>query len=77
MWSSQKNNEDDRRREGAPVCSGTHDESFSTIQSQILALDPLPSIDKIFNMVQQEQNHRSIMVARDQRNEIASASAVV
>ena len=27
-----------------------NDESYSTIRSQILALDPLPSLDKIFNI---------------------------
>jgi len=30
---------------------GLHDEAFSTIQSQILELDPLLTLDVIFNMV--------------------------
>jgi len=34
-----------------------NDEVFSTIHSQILALDPLPTLDVIFNMVTQEENH--------------------
>ena len=31
---------------------GLDNENYSTVRSQILVLDPLPSIDKIFNMVQ-------------------------
>jgi len=38
---------------------------FSTVQSQILALDPLPPIDRIFNMTQKEENHKRMMVERD------------
>ena len=37
---------------------GLDDDSFSTIRSQILALDFLPPLEKIFNLVQQEENHR-------------------
>ena len=44
---------------------GLNDEAFSTIRSQILALDPLPNLDVIFNMVTQEENHRRIMMERD------------
>ena len=48
---------------------GLDDDCFSTVRSQILAFDPLPSLDKIFNMVQQEENHKRVMVARDSRHE--------
>jgi len=34
---------------------GLNDETFSMIRSQVLALNPLPSIDVIFNMVTQEE----------------------
>ena len=40
---------------------GLDDEAYSNVHSQILALDPLPSLDKIFNMVQQEENHKKVM----------------
>jgi len=33
---------------------GLDDEAYSNVRSQILTLDPLPALDKIFNMVQQE-----------------------
>ena len=47
---------------------GLNDEVFSTIRSQILALDPLPTLDVIFNMVTQEENHRRVMLGRDNRS---------
>ena len=36
-------------------------------------MDPLASLDKIFNMVRQEENHKSVMGARDHRYETAVA----
>ena len=44
------------------------DEVYSNIRSQILALEPLPSHDKIFNMVSQEESHKDIMIRRDDQN---------
>jgi len=52
---------------------GLNDDLYSTIRSQILALNPLPPLDKIFNIKQQEENHRKIMTARDNRGEIGVA----
>ena len=43
---------------------GLDDDSFSTVWSQVLALEPLPSLDKSYNMVQQEENHKSMMANR-------------
>jgi len=40
---------------------GLDDDSYSTIRTQILALDPLPLIDKIYNMVQEEHNYKHMM----------------
>ena len=44
---------------------GLEDESYATVRSQVLAMDPLPSLDRIFNMLQQEENHKSLMLGRD------------
>jgi len=55
---------------------GPDDEVYSTIQSQILALDPLPSLDKIFNMIQQEENHKKMMMNRDVKQENVAVFAV-
>ena len=38
------------------------DESFSSVCSQVLACEPLPSLDTIFTIIQQEKNHKRIMV---------------
>jgi len=54
---------------------GLDDDSYSIVHSQILVMDPLPSIDKIFNMVQQEENHKRMMSDRDQRSETMAAYA--
>jgi len=54
---------------------GLDDDRYSTIRSQILAMDPLPSIEKIFNMVQQEENHRSAMSNREAQPKTMAAFA--
>ena len=41
-----------------------------------MALEPLPSLYKIFNMVQQEENHKRVIFRRDQRYAAAAAFAV-
>ena len=61
----------------ASILMGLNDKSFFTIRSQILALDLLPSLDKIFNVVQQEENHKKVMGARDQRYETTATFAVM
>lgn len=40
---------------------GFDDDLFSNIRGQILALEPIPPLDKIFNMVQQEENHKRMI----------------
>ena len=41
---------------------GLNDDAYSTIRNQILAMDPLPSLDRIFNITQQEENHKKVVV---------------
>lgn len=53
---------------------GLNDDLYSTARSQILALDPLPPLDKIF-ITQQEENHRRVMITRDNRGETGMAFA--
>ena len=48
---------------------GINDETFATTRSQILARDPLPYLDTIFNIIQQEENHKKVMIGRDHRSE--------
>ena len=47
---------------------GLNDETSPTIRSQVLALDPLPSINVILNMITQDENHKKVMIARDHRS---------
>ena len=42
---------------------GLNDDSYAIVRTQILALDSLPPLDKIFNMTQQEEAHKQVMVA--------------
>jgi len=44
---------------------GFSDESFTSVRNQVLACDPWPSLDTIFNIIQQEENHKCIMMERD------------
>jgi len=55
---------------------GLNDENFSTIRNQVLTLEPLPSIDVIFNMITQEENHNNLMLARDRRSDHVVAFTV-
>ena len=68
-----KMNEEDKVHQ---FLMGLDDDAYSNIRSQILALDPLPSLDKIYSMVQQEENHKKVMQGREHRPENASAFAV-
>ena len=55
---------------------GLGNDAYSNVRSQILALDPLPPLDKIYSMVQQEENHKKVMQGREHRHKNASAFAV-
>jgi len=50
---------------------GLNDDVYSAIRSQILGLEPMPSPDRIFNMVSQEENHKTYMISKDDRREAA------
>lgn len=52
---------------------GLNDEKYSNIRGQILAIEPLPTLDKIFNMVHQEENRKHFMMDRDDKSESAAA----
>jgi len=52
-------------------------DTYSQIWSRILTLDPLPSPDPIFNMVVQEENHKSMMPRQGDMIESANAFVVV
>ena len=54
---------------------GLNDELYATLRSQILALDPLPTLDKIFSMTQQEESDKKLILARDNRIESGVAFA--
>ena len=42
------------------------------MRSQLLAFDPLPSLNKIFSVVQQEETHKPVMRERDHKTEAAA-----
>ena len=56
---------------------GLNNDLYSSIRSQILTLDPLPSFDRIFNMVVKEENHNSLMHEKEDRIESAAAFAKI
>ena len=53
------------------VLMGLNDDLYSTLRNQILALDLLPTLDRIFNMTQQEESDKKVIIARDNRTESA------
>ena len=48
---------------------GLNNDEFSFIRSQLLAQDSLSQLNKNFNIVMQEENHRKVMVQGDNNNE--------
>jgi len=54
---------------------GLNDELYATMRTQILALDLLPPLDKIFNMTQQVEAHKQVMINRDIKNEASMVFA--
>jgi hypothetical protein len=47
---------------------GLDDSIFETIRTNILSTDSLENLSKIYSMVVQEERHKSIVRARDERN---------
>lgn len=37
------------------------DESYDTIRTQIINMEPLPSLDRVYAIITQEESHRSVM----------------
>ena len=55
---------------------GLNNEIYASIRGKILTIEPLPSLDKIFSMVHQEESHKHMMLLRDDRDESATAFAI-
>ena len=55
---------------------GLNDNEFLSVRSQLLAQDSLPQLDKIFNVVMQDENHRKVMVQLDSNVETEVAFAI-
>jgi len=55
---------------------GLNDDNFSHIRSQLLAQESLPQLDKIFNVVMQEENHKQVIVERDNTMETEAAFVI-
>jgi len=68
-------NANDRRRMNPSIFNGLDIDLYSRIRSQILAPDPLPPVDKIFNIIQQEENYKKVIIGRYTCNEYASKGA--
>jgi len=37
---------------------GLDDDKYSTVRGHILAMDPFPDLDRIYNIVSQEEHHK-------------------
>jgi len=56
---------------------GLDDDLYSNVRSQILALDPLPSLNRIFSIVQQEKNQKWVMRERDHKTKAAASTVPI
>lgn len=41
------------------------DESYNTLRTQIINMEPLPDLDRVYSMVTQEESHRSVVQTRE------------
>ncbi|XP_078171460.1 uncharacterized protein LOC144565545 [Carex rostrata] len=48
---------------------GLDDSVFGTVRTNILSMDPLPNLSKIYSMVVQEERHRSVARGKEERSE--------
>ncbi|KAJ4760696.1 Retroelement pol polyprotein-like [Rhynchospora pubera] len=48
---------------------GLDDSVFGTVRSSILGMEPLPTLNKVYSMVIQEERHRSVARGREERGE--------
>ncbi|KAJ4787232.1 Retroelement pol polyprotein-like [Rhynchospora pubera] len=48
---------------------GLDDSVFGTVRSSILGMEPLPTLNKVYSMVIQEERHRSVVRGREERGE--------
>jgi len=55
---------------------GLNDDKFSHMRSQLLAQESLPQLDKIFNVVMQEENRKRVMVEHNNIMETEAAFAI-
>lgn len=51
---------------------GLDDEEYGTIRTQILGMDPFPTLNKAFSFASQEEKHRTIVRGRDNKTEMLS-----
>lgn len=48
-------------------------EHFSNVRGQILAMDPFPSIERVFALVLQDEQHRSVTAMTSNESQVAFA----
>ncbi|KAJ4755428.1 Retroelement pol polyprotein-like [Rhynchospora pubera] len=51
---------------------GLDDSVFGTVRSNILSMEPLPSLNKVYAVVIQEERHRSMARSQDEKNQVVS-----
>ena len=55
---------------------GLDDEKYGTLRGHILAMNPLPDLDPIYNLVRQEEHHERYMIDRESKSKVTAALAI-
>ena len=55
---------------------GLDDEKYGTLRGHILAMDPLPDLDRIYNLVCQEEHHKRYMIDCESKSKAAITLAI-
>ena len=60
-----------------PFLTAFDDDAYSSFRSQMLMLDPLPSLDRILNMAVQDESNKSLLLGHEDKSENVVAFAVL
>ena len=74
LWSNMIKEAEEKKTH--QFLTGLNDEKYGTLRGHILAMDPLPDLDRIYNLVRQEEHHKRYMIDRESKSEVAEALAI-
>ncbi|PIN11922.1 hypothetical protein CDL12_15465 [Handroanthus impetiginosus] len=70
-----KTQEAELRQEGLSFWMGLNSSMYGTVRSQILSIDPLPSLSRVYAMVAQEERHKMVSRGHEEKRRVVTFAA--